>query len=497
MDVRHSAQTVQTWRDRLAARVAFDLAAAEAAIRQVYRASALPEPGQMLWVKGPREAAQAIDFLESPPRKMRRAAMATVVLGSAAWVGLALAIDGSALAAGPWMQAAISSVFLAALGLAFGVWRRLPAWPSPPACGHKGGLILLGAAFFVVLAGSAFAFQRLGGLPVAPVGRGAVLVLAALAGTLPGVFLGLRIGRAYAHLPRSLLELRSSASVAHRLERARVAVWAPFQQLADGPQPHESLLQAYRDVHGEAFARQQAGALELGRLTRAPPGMIWDGSGWIAAGVFRDVHSGTFGRIPPHLDGIEDAARAAAATRAGATGSAASFADLAFHVDRLYPFAAVAVAVQPPTALALDAEGRPHAEEGPALAWADDTRLYAWHGRVVPRDLLAEPVTPSRIHRATDPERRSVLIERYGLGRYLQEAGAAEIQQDDCGRLYRLSQGLSEPILAVRVVNHTPEPDGSYREFWLRVPPTMTTARQAVAWTFGLPTADYDPVAQS
>jgi hypothetical protein len=83
------------------------------------------------------------------------------------------------------------------------------------------------------------------------------------------------------------------------------------------------------------------------------------------------------------------------------------------------------------------------------------------------------------------------------VGRYCLEAGASEIQHDDFGRLYRRRQGLGEPLMAVRVVNHTPEPDGSLREFWLRVPPTMTTARQAVAWTFNLSAEDYHPVAQS
>ncbi len=213
--------------------------------------------------------------------------------------------------------------------------------------------------------------------------------------------------------------------------------------------------------------------------------------------MFRGLHPETFGGIPAHLDEVEDAPRAAAVAGAGANGSAQHFADLSFHVDRLYLFAAIAVAVQPPTTLALDAEGRPHAEDGPALAWADGTHLYAWHGRVVPGELLDRPVTRSRIDRESDPERDSVLIERYGLGRYFLEAGAAEIQRDDCGRLYRLGQRLSEPILAVQVVNQTPEPDGSFREFWLRVPPTVMTARQAVAWTFGLSTADHDPVAQS
>src|SRR3546814_3456996 len=76
MDSRHLAQTGRIWRDRLAARVVFDLSAAEAAIRQAYRASALPEPSQILWVKGPREAAQSVAFLRSPPRRLRREAVA-------------------------------------------------------------------------------------------------------------------------------------------------------------------------------------------------------------------------------------------------------------------------------------------------------------------------------------------------------------------------------------------------------------------------------------
>src|SRR5690606_13985255 len=151
------------------------------------------------------------------------------------------------------------------------------------------------------------------------------------------------------------------------------------------------------------------------------------------------------------------------------------------------------------TMVMLDAEGRPHAEGGPALAWADGSVVHAWHGRVVPAEVTAPnvPVTPLRIGRELDPERRWVLIERYGLGRYLLEAGGREIQRDDCGRLYRLPQTVGEPIVAVRVMNHTPEADGSVQEFWLRVPPTMTSAREAVAWTFGLSSDVYDPLAQS
>ncbi len=49
----------------------------------------------------------------------------------------------------------------------------------------------------------------------------------------------------------------------------------------------------------------------------------------------------------------------------------------------------------------------------------------------------------------------------------------------------------------VEVVNSTPEPDGSHRTYWLRVPPSTRTAREGVAWTFGLDSAAYEPLVQT
>jgi len=49
----------------------------------------------------------------------------------------------------------------------------------------------------------------------------------------------------------------------------------------------------------------------------------------------------------------------------------------------------------------------------------------------------------------------------------------------------------------VEVRNSTPEPDGSRRTYFLRVPPTMRTAREAVAWTFGLGAVDYRPAVET
>ena len=72
------------------------------------------------------------------------------------------------------------------------------------------------------------------------------------------------------------------------------------------------------------------------------------------------------------------------------------------------------------------------------------------------------------------------------------------LHQDDFGRL--LDTGLDatgEPIRVVQVVNATPEKDGSSRHYFLRVPPHVRTAREAVAWTFGLDASEYVPVRES
>jgi hypothetical protein len=54
-----------------------------------------------------------------------------------------------------------------------------------------------------------------------------------------------------------------------------------------------------------------------------------------------------------------------------------------------------------------------------------------------------------------------------------------------------------EPVTYVEVVNSTPEPDGTRRTYFLRVPPTVQSAREAVAWTFALDGGAYRPTVES
>jgi len=66
-------------------------------------------------------------------------------------------------------------------------------------------------------------------------------------------------------------------------------------------------------------------------------------------------------------------------------------------------------------------------------------------------------------------------------------------------RLWRTSFQIDgEHYAAVEVVIATAEPDGSYRRYFLRVPPATRTAREAFAWTFGFQrVADYIVAAAS
>lgn len=71
------------------------------------------------------------------------------------------------------------------------------------------------------------------------------------------------------------------------------------------------------------------------------------------------------------------------------------------------------------------------------------------------------------------------------------------VHRDEWGELYRADMPNEEPLVMVRVINSTPEPDGSFRKHWLRVPPTMHRAREAVAWTFQKAEQDYAPAVET
>jgi hypothetical protein len=119
--------------------------------------------------------------------------------------------------------------------------------------------------------------------------------------------------------------------------------------------------------------------------------------------------------------------------------------------------------------------------QAPAGAHAslDGVRVETWMLKRKPWEweISAEP----------DAEARSIMIEMVGFDRYLTHQGGHVVHEDGTGKLW--ARGADKGV-QVRCPS-------TGREYFLFVPPTVTTAREAVAWTFGLPAREYHPDQES
>jgi hypothetical protein len=148
-----------------------------------------------------------------------------------------------------------------------------------------------------------------------------------------------------------------------------------------------------------------------------------------------------------------------------------------------------------PTAVHVDETGRLHSGTEAALRYADGWRVYAWKGIVIPEWIVARPelVTVKAIDRQPNPWIRRCMIEILTPERYIALGGATCVSRDATGKLWRRQWwGPGDDAwAAVEVLNGTAEPDGTFRRYFLQVPANVRTAREAVAWTYGLTDSQY------
>lgn len=142
-----------------------------------------------------------------------------------------------------------------------------------------------------------------------------------------------------------------------------------------------------------------------------------------------------------------------------------------------------------------------HNDSGPAHGWADGEGVFYVMGVRVPRQVVMEPETldPTDIIRHPNQEVRRVMIDRYGAQNLFERVTSKVIHEDETGKLRRIDvpDDPEEPIVVVEVLNSTPEPDGSIKTYYLRVPPTTRRAKEGVAWTFGVDEKHYELEFQS
>lgn len=292
-------------------------------------------------------------------------------------------------------------------------------------------------------------------------------------------------------------------------------IWAASPRAAVGTV--EKLADAGRSVREEVRTRPWAEERRRMYDELGPAGWsaLWSATGaqlWEATAALADrIRTGVVAGLAPRpedegavrlvlLDAVlgqHDAAWLAAFDGRG--DRLTGLAEVARNAGWWWPYENAVVISERPDVLHRDEAGRLDHGEGPALAYGDGFALHAWRGMPVPAAFLAElsSLTPERIRAEENAELRRVMLEYYGYDRYLTESGAEPVHRDEAGVLWRIALDGDEDVVMVEVVNSTPEPDGTHRTYWLRVPPATRTARDGVAWTFGLEGAAYAPVRQT
>ena len=213
--------------------------------------------------------------------------------------------------------------------------------------------------------------------------------------------------------------------------------------------------------------------------------------------------------------------------------------DIAQSCSWWWSFENYMICCERPTVVTMDERERIHAPAGPSIAFADGWQVHAWHGVRVPARLIEQPetITAEEILAEKNSEIQRVMLDRFGAARFLRDVKAAEIARDEFGVLYQTKQDIGgERLTMVRVLNSTPEPDGTlttaqarkefgadvvsralagrkptrgqkWKEYFLRVhpecrpmridgslgDPQKLSARAAVASTFGLLASEYGP----
>ncbi len=88
-----------------------------------------------------------------------------------------------------------------------------------------------------------------------------------------------------------------------------------------------------------------------------------------------------------------------------------------------------------PAHIHLDDQGRLHHESAKAIEWRDGWGCYSWHGVRLPQEYEHAIHTPSaitvqQVRKCENMEVRRVLMERYGIGRYLADIKAEIVDMD-------------------------------------------------------------------
>ena len=141
-------------------------------------------------------------------------------------------------------------------------------------------------------------------------------------------------------------------------------------------------------------------------------------------------------------------------------------------------------------ALHLDEAGLLHCGTGPALSYRDGFCVYEWHGISYPSEWAYNKPSAATALSWNNLEKRRVVWAMIGWPSILEQLNAVTISKDKNPEIGELMQAEIPGVGLEKFLRVT---CGTGRKFVLPVPPEMTTARQANAWTWGMESDQYKP----
>ena len=153
------------------------------------------------------------------------------------------------------------------------------------------------------------------------------------------------------------------------------------------------------------------------------------------------------------------------------------------------PYAGGCIFQHRPLEIHRDDQNRLHHTSKPAVSYrGGKTKVCAVHGILISEKIINKEFSAADIDKESNAEVRRVMIDLYGTAKYLLDTKAQVVNSDDFGTLYRKPVQGDEDIMMVKVVNSTAEPDGTYKDYFIRVDPKayggLKTGLAAVASTW-------------
>ncbi len=165
--------------------------------------------------------------------------------------------------------------------------------------------------------------------------------------------------------------------------------------------------------------------------------------------------------------------------------------DVAEHCGLIFCSESVAIICERPTKISLDNQNRLHAQAEPAIQFADGYSLYAYHGVTLPEKYgisYPQEWDLEWLLKEDNAELRRVLIQGIGYERMIKELQAIELDSYQEYTLLAIDNDIDvEPIYLLKMTC----PSTKFIHV-LRVPPDVTSAREAICWVnWGIDPKDF------